>query len=304
MAGIVNSGSFSKALWPGINAWYGDAFDEWDVEHTALFDQFTSRRQYEEDVSSSGTGLLMVKPEGQAIQYDTMLQGFTTRYTHIEYALGIIITKIMVEDDQYDVVGPKRAKSLAFSTRQTPEVVGANVYNRAFNSSYTGGDGKSMIASDHPNIAGGTYSNTPTTAANLSEAVLEQACIDIARFNNDRGLKVKVTPRSIITAPDNEFELTRILKSQYRVGTPNNDINALMSLGKFPEGVKINHYLTSTTAWFIRTNVPDGLKHFTRSPVKFSEDNDWETSNAKFKVEYRDSFGWSEPRAIYGSAGV
>lgn len=304
MSGQVNSGSFSKALWPGINTWYGDAFDEWSVEHTDLFEQFTSRRQYEEDVSTSGTGLLMVKPEGQAVQFDTMLQGFTTRYTHIEYGLGMIITKIMVEDDQYDLVGPKRAKALAFSTRQTQELVGANVYNRAFNASYTGGDGKSMINSGHLNVAGGTYSNTPTTAANLSEAVLEQACIDIARFNNDRGLKVKVTPRSIHTAPENEFELNRILKSQYRVGTPNNDINALMSLGKFPEGVKINHYFTSTTAWFIRTNAPDGLKHFTRAPVKFTEDNDWDTENAKFKVTYRDSFGWSEPRAIYGSAGL
>ena len=304
MSGIINSGSFSKALWPGINAWYGDAYDEWETEHPKLFDQYTSRRQFEEDVSVSGTGLLMVKPEGQGIQYDTMLQGFTTRYTHIEYALGMIITKIMVEDDQYDLVGPKRAKALAFATRQTPEVVGANVYNRAFNSSYTGGDGVCLLSASHLNVAGGTYSNRPSVAANLSEATLEQACIDIARFNNDRGLKIKVTPRSIITAPENMFELERILKSQYRVGTPNNDINALMSMGKFPEGVIINHYLTSTTAWFIRTNAPDGMKHFTRSPVKFAEDNDFDTSNAKFKVEYRDSFGWSEPRALYGDAGV
>ena len=304
MSGLVNSGSFSKALWPGINAWFGEAFDEWAVEHKDLFDQYTSRRQFEEDVSTSGTGLLMVKPEGQAIQFDTMMQGFTTRYTHIEYALGIIITKIMVDDDQYDIAGPKRAKNLAFSTRQTQEVVGTNVYNRAFNASYTGGDGVSMINSAHPNVAGGTYSNTPSVASQVSEASLEQACIDIARFNNDRGLKVKVTSRSIITAPENQFELERILKSQYRVGTANNDINALMSMGKFPEGVKINHYLTSTTAWFIRTNAPDGLKHFVRNPVKFAEDNDWDTDNAKFKVQYRDSFGWSEPRAIYGSAGL
>lgn len=304
MAGILNSGSFSKALWPGINSWFGTAFDEWDVEHTSLFDQYTSRKGFEEDVSIAGTGLLMVKPEGQSIQYDTMSQGFTTRYTHIEYALGMIITKIMVEDDQYDIVGPQRSKALAFATRQTPEVVGANVYNRAFSSSYTGGDGRPMIDSAHVNVSGGTYSNTPTVAVNLSEAALEQACIDIARFNNDRGLKIKVTPRSIITAPENQFELERILKSQYRVGTANNDINALMSMGKFPEGVKINHYLTSTTAWFIRTNAPDSLKHFNRSPVKFAEDNDFDTSNAKFKVEYRDSFGWSEPRGIYGSAGV
>ena len=304
MSGIINSGSFNKALWPGVNAWYGAAYDEWAVEHTDLFDQYTSRKGFEEDVGISGTGLLMIKPEGQAIQYDTMVQGYITRYTHIEYALGMVITKIIVEDDQYDIVGPKRAKALAFSTRQTPENVAANVYNRAFNSAYTGGDGKEMIATDHPNVAGGTWSNELSVAANVSEAALEQAVIDIARFKNDKGLPIQVTPRSIITAPENMFELERILKSQYRVGTPNNDINALMSMGKFPEGVKINHYLSSTTAWFIRTNAPDGLKHFVRSPVKFAEDNDFDTSNAKFKVEYRDSFGWTDPRGIYGSAGV
>lgn len=301
---LINSGSFSKALWPGINAWYGEAYDEWSVEHTGLFDQYTSRKAFEEDVGMSGFGLLAVKPEGQAIQYDTALQGYITRYTHIEYALGFIITKIMVDDDQYDVIGPKRAKALAFSTRQTSENVAANVYNRAFTAGYTGGDGSVMIVSSHPNVAGGTWSNTPSVAANLSEAALEQAVIDIARFKNDRGLLISVTPRSIITAPENMFELERILKSQYRVGTANNDINALVSMGKFPEGVKINHYLTSTTAWFVRTNTPDGLKHFTRSPVRFAEDNDFDTSNAKFKVEYRDSFGWTDPRCIYGSAGV
>lgn len=301
---IITSGSWSKALWPGVNSWYGEAYDEWPVEHTDLFDQYTSRKGFEEDVGTSGMGLLMVKPEGQAIQYDTMLQGFITRYTHIEYALGFIITKIMVEDDQYDVIGQKRAKALAFSTRQTMENVAANVYNRAFNASYTGGDGVSLINSAHVNVAGGTWSNTPSVAANLSEAALEQACIDVARFKNDRGLLIQVTPRSIITAPENMFELERILKSQYRVGTANNDINALMSMGKFPEGVKINHYLTSTTAWFIRTNAPDGMKHFVRSEPRFAEDNDFDTSNAKFKVEFRDSYGWTDPRALYGSAGV
>ena len=300
----INSNSFSKALWPGINTWYGEAYDEWEVQHTSLFDQYTSRKAFEEDVGTSGMGLLMVKPEGQSIQYDTMMQGFITRYTHVEYALGFIITKIMVDDDQYDVVGSKRAKTLAYSTRQTVENVAANVYNRAFNSSYTGGDAKEMIATDHPNVAGGTWSNELSTAANLSEASLEQATIDIQRFTNDRGLRIQVKPKSIITAPENEPELNRILKSQYRVGTPNNDINYLMTSGKFPDGIKINQYISSTTAWFVRTTAPDGLKHFVRSPVRFAEDNDFDTSNAKFKVEYRDSFGWTDPRAIYGSAGV
>ena len=304
MAGVINTGSFSKALWPGINAWYGKAYDEWPVEHTSLFDQYTSRKAFEEDVGVSGFGLLQIKPEGQSISYDTEIQAYTTRYTHTVYASGFIITEEMFEDDQYDVVGERRAKALAFSVRQTQETVGTNVYNRAFNASYTGGDGVSMINSAHPNAAGGTWSNTLSVAANLSEASLEQACIDIARFTNDRGLKIQVTPKSIITAPENEFTLNRILKSQYRVGTANNDINALMSLGKFPDGVKINHYLTSTTAWFIRTNAQDGLKHFVRKAPMFAEDNDFDTSNAKFKCSYRDSWGWTDPRAIYGSAGV
>ena len=304
MAGVINSGSFSKALWPGINAWYGDAYDEWEVQHTALFDQFTSRRAFEEEVGKSGLGLLSVKPEGSAITYDTMMQGFTTRYTHTEYASGMIITKIAVEDDQYDVIGPARAKGLARAVRATMETVGANVYNRAFTSGYTGGDGSVLLGSSHSNAAGGTWSNIPTVAANLSEASLEQACIDIARFTDDRGNKIKVMPMSIHTAPENEFELNRILKSVGRVGTANNDGNMLKEMGKFPKGVFINYYFTSTTAWFIRTNVDNGMKHFVRSAPKFAEDNDFDTSNAKFKVEYRDSFGWTDPRALYGSAGV
>ena len=304
MAGIINTGSFSKALWPGINAWYGKAYDEWPVQHTALFDQYSSRKAYEEDVGVSGFGLLQIKPEGQGISYDTEIQGFITRYTHTVFASGFVITREMFEDDQYDVVGERRAKALAFSVRQTQETVGANVYNRAFNANYTGGDGVSMINSAHPNAIGGTWSNTLSVAANISEAALEQACIDISRFTNDRGLKIQVTPRSIIIPPEQQFELERILKSQYRVGTANNDINALMSMGKFPEGMKINYYLTSTTAWYIRTNAPDGLKHFTRWEPKFAEDNDFDTSNAKFKAEYRDSFGWTDPRGIYGSAGI
>ena len=304
MAGIINSGSFSRALAPGINAWYGDAYDEWAVEHTALFDQYTSKRAFEEDVGTSGFGLLSVKPEGSAITYDTEMQGFTTRYTHTEYASGFIITKIAVEDDQYDIIGPRRAKALAYSVRQTQETVAANVYNRAFTSGYTGGDGSVLLGSSHANAAGGTWSNIPSVAANLSEASLEQALIDIARFTNDRGLKIRVMPKAVITAPENEAEMYRILNSTGRVGTANNDVNYLKDAGKFPGGVTTNHYLTSTTAWFIRTNVQHGMKHFVRSAPKFGEDNDFETSNAKFKTEYRDSFGWTDPRALYGSAGV
>jgi len=300
---LINTGSFSKALWPGVNAWYGKAYDEFRVEWTDLFDKYTSRKNYEEDVGITSFGLAQVKPEGQAIAFDQENQAFITRYTHIVYALGFIVTKEAFEDDQYDVIGEKRARSLAFSMRQTKENVAANVYNRAFNASYTGGDGVSMINSAHPNASGGTWSNTLATNANLSEAALEQAVIDISRFTNDRGLRIQVMPKSIILPPELMFEAERIFKSQYRVGTPNNDINALVSMGKFPDGIKVNHYLTSSTAWFTRTNAPDGLKYFERRADEFTEDNDWDTENAKFKATARYSFGWTDPRSIYGAQG-
>lgn len=300
---LINTGSFSKALWPGVNAWWGKAYTEFPVEWTDLFDSFNSRKAFEEDVSISSFGLAQIKPEGQGIAYDQEQQGFITRYTHINYALGFIVTREMFDDDQYDVVAERRARGLAFSMRQTKEVVGANVYNRAFNASYTGGDNVSMINSAHPNVAGGTWANTLTVNANISEAALEQACVDISRFTNDRGLRINVMPKSIIIPPELMFEAERILKSQYRVGTPNNDINALVSMGKFPGGIKVNHYLSSTTAWFLRTNCPDGLKYFERKGDNFTEDNDFDTENAKFKATGRYSFGWTDPRAIYGAAG-
>ena len=300
---MITQGSFAKSLWPGVNAWYGKAYDEFKVQWTDLFDQYTSRKAFEEDVGISSFGLAQVKPEGTAITWDTETQGFITRYTHINYGLGFIVTKEAFDDDQYDVVAERRARGLAFSMRQTKETVAANVYNRAFNSSYTGGDGVQLISSAHPNVAGGTWSNTATVNANLSEAALEQAIVDIARFTNDRGLKIQVMPKSIIVPPELQFEAERILKSQYRVGTSNNDISALVSMGKFPEGVRLNYYLTSTTAYYIRTNAPDGMKYFSRTDDAFTEDNDWDTENAKFKATARYSFGWTDPRALYANAG-
>lgn len=301
---IVNTGSFSKALWPGVNAWYGKAYNEYPEEWVQLFDKYTSRKGFEEDVGISGFGLAQVKPEGQGVAYDTETQGFITRYTHINYALGFIVTKEVFDDDQYDVIAERRARGLAFSMRQTKELVGANIYNRAFNSSYVGGDSVSLISAVHPNVAGGTWSNTPSVNANLSEAALEQACIDISRFKNDRGLAIQVIPQSIHIPPELDFVLERILKSQYRVGTANNDINALVSMGKFPKGKHVNHYFTSTTAWFVRTNTPDGLKYFERKPDSFAEDNDFDTDNAKFKAQARYSFYWTDPRQLYGAQGV
>lgn len=301
---IVSSSNFAKALYPGVSSWYGKEYDEFPVEYTDLFETYQSRRAWEEDVGTSGFGLLSVKPEGMPITYQSEQQAFTTRYTHVNYASGFIVTEEMFEDDLYDIVAEKRARSLAFSTRQTKEVVGANIYNRAFNSSYTYGDGSALIVSSHPNVSGGTWSNVLATPANLSEVALEQSCIDIAKFTNDAGLRIAIMPQSIIIPVDLQFEAERILKSQYRIGTSNNDINALVSMGKFPGGIKMNHYLTSTTAWFIRTNCPDGMKHFVRKDDTFAEDNDFDTANAKFKVQGRYSFGNTDPRAIYGTAGV
>lgn len=300
---VINSSSFAKALWPGINAWYGKAYDEYPVEYTDLFDTYTSRKQFEEDVGISSFGLAVKKGEGAAITYDSERQGFITRYNHTVFGLGFIITREIYEDDQYDVVGQRKAQGLAFSMRQTKEINGANVYNRAFDSNYTGGDAVQMIASSHPNFAGGTWSNIIATAADLSEASLEQACIDIAGFTNDRGLLIKVLPKSLIIPRQLAFEAQRILKTDGRVGTDNNDLNALKAMGLIPK-IIVNHYLTDQDAWFIRTDVQHGLKYFERRGDEFGMDEDFDTENAKYKASARYSFGWTDPRAIYGSHGA
>lgn len=300
---IMNSGSFAKALWPGVNAWYGKAYNEYDVEFEKLFDKFSSNRAFEEDVGLSSFGLAVQKGEGQPISYDQERQGFTTRYTHAVFALGFIITREIMEDDQYDVVGQNKAKGLAYSIRQTKEILGANVYNRAFNSTYTGGDGQALLSNAHPNIAGGTWSNLIATPADLSEAALEQAVIDIAGYTNDRGLRISVKPKQLIIPYTLQFEAARILKSVGRVGTDNNDINALNNMGLFKD-VIINHYLTDSDAWFIRTDVPNGMKYFERRADEFGMDNDFDTENAKFKASFRASWGWTDPKGLYGSQGA
>lgn len=300
----ITTSNFAKLLWPGINSIYGKAYDEHGVEYTDLFDEFKSGKAFEEDLGITSFGLASRKTEGNSIAYDEENQAFLTRYNHLVYGLGFVITREMVEDDQYGVVGDRRSRALAFSMRQTKEIVGANVYNRAFNSSYKGGDGVEMISGSHLNHSGGTWSNTLATAADLSEASLEQASIDIMKLTNDRGLKISVMPQTLIVPSDLVFEAQRILETPYRVGTADNDINALKQMGKFPGGVKVNHYLTDPDAWFIRTNVQDGLKCFNRRAMSFAIDNDFDTENAKFKATERYSFGWTDPRAIYGSAGA
>lgn len=304
MSGIITSASFAKALWPGVNAWYGKSYAEYPVEWDKLYSINKSRRAFEEDVGTSSFGLAVVKPEGSPTMYDTERQGFITRYSHVVYALGFIVTKEAMDDDQYDVVAQRKAQGLAFSMRQTKEIVGANVYNRAFSGSYVGGDGVSLISSAHPNVAGGTWSNTLSTAMDISEASLEQACIDISLLKNDRGLQIALVPEKLIIAPQNEFEVARILRADGRVGTDLNDPNALKALGKFRGGVVVNHYLTDPDAWFISTSAPHGMKYFERTEDDFKMDNDFDTENAKFKAYARYSFGWTDPRGLYGSPGA
>ena len=300
---IINSGSFAKALWPGVNAWYGEKYDEHQMEYPMLFDKETSRKAWEEDMGTSMFGLAAVKPEGNAVVYDNAQQGFLTRYQHITYALGFIITQEMVDDDLYDVIGKKRAQGLAFSMRQTKEIVGANVYNRAFNASYLGGDGVSLLNANHVNVQGADYANL-TTAATLSEATLEDLTIDIMQATNDRGLNISLIPQCLVIPPALVYEADRILNSSLRVGTADNDLNALKNMGKFPGGVKVNHYLTSDSVYFIRTNCPDGMKYFERKADAFTMDNDFDTDNAKYKSSGRYSFGWTDPRGLYGNAGA
>jgi phage major head subunit gpT-like protein len=302
MAGIIGTGSFPKALWPGVKKWYGTAYNDYKTEYDQLFEKFTSDKAWEEFVGKVGLGLAVVKPEGSGVTYDSEQQGFTTRVQHVNYALGFIITEEMMDDDQYMVVGERRAKSLARSMRQTKEINAANVYNRAFSSSYTFGDGVCMLSSAHPNVSGGTWSNILSTAADLSEAALEQAVIDIQGFTDDRGLLIAVQPKTLVIPRQLAFEAERILKTVGRVDTPNNDLNALNSMRIIPN-VVVNHYLTDTDAWFIRTDV-DGLAYVERKADSFAQDNDFNTSNALFKASGRYSFTCYEPRSIYGTPGA
>jgi hypothetical protein len=305
MSGVITSSSFAKLLWPGLNAIYGKEYNDYAVEWDQLFEKNSSDKAYEEDLGLSSFGLAVVKPEGSPISYDTERQGFTSRYNHVVYALGFIITREIYEDDLYGKVGAQKAKALARSLRQTKELVAANVYNRAFTAGYVGGDGIVLLSTAHLNVAGGTYSNKIATDADLSEAALEQAVIDIAGYRDDRGLLIAAKPEKLVIPYQLQFEAKRILNADGRVGTDLNDPNVLKQSSIFNQ-VIVNHYLNSTgnDDWFILTNVKDGLKYFERRGDQFEMDNDFDTENAKFKATARYSFGWSDPRSIYGSQGA
>lgn len=303
MAGVITTGNHPKALWPGVNAWFGAKYQEHPLECTQVFNKSTSRKNYEEDVEQTSFGLAPVKAEGAGVQYDSHSQGYTKRYTHVAYALGYIVTKEELDDNLYTEVSMKRAGSLAFSMRQTKETVAANIFNRAFDSSYTGGDGKELLATDHPSLAG-DWSNELAVAADLSEASLEDLMIQIMNAKNSRGLKISLMARKLIVPPALAFEAERIVKSNLQSGTANNDLNAMKSMGMLPEGVMVWHYLTDDDAWFLKTNAPEGIKHIERKAIEFTKDNDFDTDNAKAKAYERYTFGWTDPRAVYGSAGA
>jgi len=303
MAGIITTASHPKALWPGIKAFWGQVYEEHKEEYSELFDSDTSSMNYEEDVQLTGFGLAPVKSEGSGVAYDSELQGFTTRYTHVAYALGYIVTKEELDDNLYEQVSRRRAAALAMSFRQTKENVGANIYNRAFNATYLGGDGVSLANTAHPNTSGGTFANKPSVDADLSEASLEDALTAIMGFQNDRGLLINVMPRSLIVARQNFWNANRILKSAYTPTTANNAVNVLVATNALPEGIVMNHYLTSPNAWFVRTNIQNGLKYYSRVGIQFDQDNDFDTMNAKAKGYERYSFGWTDPRAIFGVNG-
>lgn len=300
---VITTGAHPKALWPGIKEWFGRTYAEHQEEYVDLFDKETSDKAYEEDVEITGFGLAPIKNQGTAINYDVEQQGYVARYTHVAYALGYIVTYEELRDDLYEVVSKRRAKQLAFSMRQTKENVAANVYNRAFNTTYAIGDGAALISAAHP-TSSGNQSNVLATAADLSETSIEDLTIQIMQAKNNKGLAISLMPQSLHVSTQNFYEANRILKSVLQNDTANNAINVLKATNVFPKGIKMNHYFTSPTAWFIRTNAPAAMKHYVRDSMQFDQDNDFDTKNAKAASYERYSFGASDWRGVFGTPGV
>lgn len=303
---VITSGLHPKAMWPGVKHWWGNKYNKHPTEWSDLVDTDTDSRKYVELVQDTGFGLGAVKPEGNGIVYDYNIQGFTTRLTHVTYALGYMVTMEELQDNLYEEVSRIRSAANAFSMRQTKENVVAAIYNRAFTAGFVGGDGVTLCNTAHPTQFGGTYANKPTVDADLSEASLEDAVIAIMGFQNDRGLLISVMPRKLLVARAEWFNATRILKSVLQNDTANNAINALRVTNSIPEGVAVNHYLTSPRAWFLRTNIPKeagGLCLYQRMGIEFDQDNDFDTKNAKAASVERYSVGWGDPRCVYGVNG-
>jgi hypothetical protein len=293
-----------KELEPGLNALFGMEYDRYDNEHAEIFDTENSDRAFEEEVMLSGFGQAPTKGEGAAVAYDSAGEAFTARYTHETIALAFAITEEAVEDNLYDRLSARYTRALARSMANTKQVKAAAVLNNAFNSSFKGGDGVELCATNHPTTGGGNFANELATAADLNETSLEQALIDIAAFIDERGLKIATRGLKLLVPSALQFTAERILVSDLRVGTADNDVNAIKSMGLLPQGYRVNHFLTDPDAWFIKTDAPNGLKHFVRSPMKTAMEGDFETGNVRYKARERYSFGWSDPRGIFGCPGA
>jgi hypothetical protein len=300
----ISRAQLLKELLPGLNALFGMEYKRYGEEHKEIYETETSERSFEEEVKLSGFSAAPVKNEGQAIAYDNAQEAWSTRYNHQTIALGFSITEEAVEDNLYDSLSARYTKALARAMSYTKQVKAAAVVNTGFSSSYPGGDGVSLFNTSHPLVSGGVNSNTPATQADLNETSLESAVIQIAQWTDERGLLIAAKPRKLVVPTANMFVATRLLETELRVGTADNDINAIKNNGSIPEGYTVNHFLTDPDAWFIVTDVPNGMKHFERTPLATSMDGDFDTGNVRYKARERYSFGWSDPLGMFGSQGA
>jgi hypothetical protein len=300
----ISRAQLLKELLPGLNALFGLEYSRYGEEHKELYEVENSERSFEEETKLSGFSAAPVKNEGQAIAYDNAQEAWTARYNHETIALGFSITEEAVEDNLYDSLSSRYTKALARGMAYTKQVKAASVINNGFSALYAGGDGVPLFSTAHPLVSGGTNSNTQATAADLNETSLEAAVIQIAAWTDERGLLIAAKPRKLVVPPALMFVAKRLLDTELRVGTTDNDINALKAMGSIPEGYKVNHFLTDPNGYYLMTDVPNGLKHFVRSPLANSMDGDFDTGNVRYKARERYSFGWSDPLSIWGSAGA
>ena len=299
----ITTGNHPKALWPGVHTFWGISYDQHKLECLEIFDELSSKQNFEEDVEALSFSLAPVKDQGAATAYDSHSQGPVTRYVHVAYSLGYIVTREEMDDNLYPKLSRSRTESLAFSMYTTKETVAANVLNRGFNSSFLGGDGIELFSIIH-NTSDGTQSNHLTVAADFSEASLEDILIQIGDSTNSKGLPIALRAEKMIIPTNLEFEVQRVLASVLQSGTANNDINAVKALGMMPQGYRVNHYLTDTDAWFVKTNAPEGMRLYSRTPIEFTADNDFDTGNAKAKAFERYSFGWTNWLGMFASPGI
>jgi hypothetical protein len=300
----ISRAQLLKELLPGLNALFGLEYAKYGEEHKEIYETESSERSFEEETKLSGFSAAPVKNEGSAIAYDNGQEAWTARYNHETIAMGFSLTEEAIEDNLYDSLSARYTKALARSMAYTKQVKAAAVLNNGFTAGYTGGDGQTLFSANHPLVSGGTNSNVPSTPADLNETSLEAAVIQISLWTDERSLLIAAKPRKLIVPPALQFVATRLLETELRVGTNDNDINALKNNGAIPEGYTINHFLTDTNAWFLTTDVPNGMKHFERTPLQNSMDGDFDTGNVRYKSRERYSFGWSDPLGMFGSAGA